>query len=413
MSQRKTGVVGVALGMAFGLTGILFADEAVPFRFVPAWEAAGFKLFQSRLLRFRADPPEKLIAEPEYQAPPRYAALELGPAEDGLLTCILVEPPDAEAMLYVDANNDNRIRASEKVRWREAVYPLRRGATEGWEAEVVFPVAEGKPTKRVRRTVLIVPGSREGTALVAWRGYWEGALALADGDYAARLVDGNGNGRFNESGVDRLWLDLNRDRAWDAAREQFVLQPALTVREQVYALHVAPGGEQVEARAKAGGAGRVQFVLGPSLAVSPQMLAATLISEEGGVFPVRDVSKPVEVPAGRYRLSAATLVLTERKQEWRYEFSAGETASFPLVVEPDRAQRIDLLGPLTLQLRVSGPAQPGATLVASVRVVSSTGLEVMNCTVGGSGGRAVQKAADLWLQDAAGQPLTRTRTGFT
>jgi hypothetical protein len=72
-----------------------------------------------------------------------------------------------------------------------------------------------------------------------------------------------------------------------------------------------------------------------------------------------------------------------------------------------------LLGPLTLRLDLSGEACPGKMLEVSIHVISSTGLEVMDCTVSLSGSRAVGKAADLRLDNADGQTVDRARTGFT
>ena len=413
MSQRNNPLLPITLGLLLGMSGGWGTEGRDRFHFVPAWEAERTKLFQPQLLRFGPHPPEPLEAEPEYRGTPRYAAWELGNGRDPLRTCVLIPSPRGPDTLYVDANNDNAIQASEKVPWREEVYPLRRGAEGGWERGITYEVVEGEETRRVQGRALLVPGSRGPTAQAGLRGYAEGILTLADGGYPARLVDGNGNGLFHENGVDRLWLDLNQDGVWETGREQWILQPVGVFEEHTYSLQVRAQGDRMEAQVEEKGTSRIQFALGPDHTATPQVLAATLVSAEGEVFPVREVSKPMTVPAGEYRVSAVTLVLQDERSVWRYQFSGGRSVHFPLVVPPDSEQKIDLLGPLTLRLEVSGPPQPGQTLIASVHLMAATGLEMITYIEGGTGERSDQQAADLWLRNAAGQTMARTRTGFT
>jgi hypothetical protein len=215
-----------------------------------------------RAIPLSNEKPEDVQEQVEYRgASRRDAQLRYGSPSAPRLAIVVDQVAPGEVDLYVNTNRDRTIAADE------------RSTGEGrlWRVPMDVQYARGDEFDVFPRQLIFRLGSTGRTLSYAAAGYLEGKVhvdpvlpdkvgpALRDGNRAVaegdrespprsvgatlpesppgsvgasvRRMDGDANGFFTDP-QDRLWIDLNGDRRWDAVDEQFLYSPILTLGGQ-------------------------------------------------------------------------------------------------------------------------------------------------------------------------------------
>jgi hypothetical protein len=250
-------------------------------------------------------PGEKLRSEPDYASDyPLYLTATLGQGQDRRYTLVLDESRGTGRgydTLYVDRDNDEAL-DDEK--------PLRGYRREGacWFGPIPL-LLRGENGPYLHHFLCACRSYSEDyhEAELQTAAYYVGQAEIAGARRQIALVDGNGNGVFNDLSTepeegDLVLLDLNDDGSFETAEEDaeevYGLGRYLLIRDRYYALTVADEGA--------------------SLAISePDLKFGTLrtglphsgvqMSSEEGFFTFRSPGPEIRVPVGTYRLQACTL----------------------------------------------------------------------------------------------------------
>src|SRR5262249_19466659 len=148
-----------------------------------------------RVLALSGEKPDDLKETVRYRGTrQRYAQLRYGNARSTRVVVVLDELSATEADLYVDADRNRVIEATERVPGTGGTCRLPLGVA----------VTEGGGTRLLRRQVIFRVGRVGRTLSYATCGYVEGKAQLGNTAVAVRRVDGDGNGLFADA-QDRLW----------------------------------------------------------------------------------------------------------------------------------------------------------------------------------------------------------------
>ena len=179
--------------------------------------------------------PEDVIVKVTFRGSrQRYAQLRFGSPSSVRVTIVLDEVGRGEADLYVDANRNRRIEATDRV----------DGENRTWRVPLDLAIVEGEMTRYTHRAAIFRLGATGITFSFAAAGYLEGKVEFAGRRHAVRRMDGDGNGLFTDH-QDRLWIDLNDDGRWDASSEQFLFASILTIGDGRYAVRSDPFGQRL------------------------------------------------------------------------------------------------------------------------------------------------------------------------
>ena len=104
------------------------------------------------------------------------------------MTVVLDEIGRGAADLYVDANRNRRIEATDRV----------DGENRTWRLPLDLAIVEGETTRYERRAAIFRLGVTGITFSHAAAGYLEGQVEFAGRRHAVRRMDGDGNGLFTD-----------------------------------------------------------------------------------------------------------------------------------------------------------------------------------------------------------------------
>jgi hypothetical protein len=326
------------------------------------------------------------------------------------VTVVLDELSATEADLYVDADRNRVIKASERV----------AGANGTWRQALDVAVVEGDGTRLLRRQVIFRLGRVGRTLSYATCGFVEGKARLGNTTVAVRRVDGDGNGLFADA-QDRLWLDLDRDGRWDPLREQFLCAPILRLGATRYAVRADALGERLTFD-KLEGTGTVRLaVQAPGLARHVQSLTATLLGRDGTVVTLLGRDGEATLPTGEYRLSILTLTLTDSEggPPWNYIFSDDGEPKKPRWYKLTKggSQVIDPVGKIALRVCLAdddATYRPGQTLSVQPQLLTGDGLLINTVYLGeleGNTGHGGCRAG-IVLATPGGVSLASQSSGF-
>jgi hypothetical protein len=359
-----------------------------------------------RVLALSPQKPDGLTETVRYRGTrQRYAQIRYGSAASVRVAVVLDEISTTEADLYVDADRNRVIEATDRV----------QGENGTWRLPLDVAVVEDGKTAFEPRAVLFRLGRVGRTLSFATRGYLEGRARLGGRDVAVRRADGDGNGFFADP-QDRLWLDLDGDGRWDPVREQFLFAPVLTLGEARYVVRSDPLGKRLTFQPLEG-TGTVRLaVKDPTLAGRVEEVSATLAGRDGSVVTLRGRGAEAALPVGDYRMSVLTLTLKDPAggAPWQFVFSDGGS--------PPRRPWHTLAKGATLTLDPVGqvaflPAladasrcRPGQVLAVQPQLYTGEGLLINTASRGGEAldghhARVVLAAAD-------GAELASASSGF-
>lgn len=399
-----------------------------------------------RAIPLLSEKPDDLREKAAYRgATRRYAQLRYGSPSAARVAVVLDQVSASDVDLYVDVNRDRTIDSKELVSGNERV----------WRVPIDVEYARGEVLKPVARQLVFRLGASGRTLAVAAGGYLEGEVNLVDsssnaadaevsGAYSARRMDGDANGFFTDP-RDRLWIDLNRDGLWDAAREQFLYSSVLSIEGMRYAVRSDERGERLTL-ARLEGTGTIKLVLkqqpagektgsptGDHSAQAPKGEAAadgglrgrplevsvTLVGRDGAAVGLRGVNAEAKVPIGDYRISAVSIVLADGGggPSWNFVFSDSQTGGqyrwHP--VGKDATIELDPLGKLVFSTGCAAPGgacQPGQDVTAQPRLVTGDGLLINTCYLGSHDSGRDGPTARIALATADGTLLSTARSGF-
>jgi hypothetical protein len=185
------------------------------------------------------------------------------------------------------------------------------------------------------------------------------------------LFDENGNGRFDDPGIDRI--------AFGSAEVYSYVNPMALLGEDLVRMRVSPSGTRVEVQPYSGETGTVDVHSGFHGCGRPQ---SAIISDGQICFNVAALGRPVRVPAGTYRIIEGTVA------GQRSEVSFVGSADSHIQVSAGQASVVEWGGPLTIEFQYENGGNRIAFRTEQVRFVGLFGEHYYR---------------------APGQPVSRTR----
>lgn len=364
--------------------------------FVDAASRDGRSTVTFRTVELGDTPGRPLHADDRPAPGARFAIVPLGPG--GLRLGLVWHV--ASRMVWLDADGDGRYASAER-------YQLGAGPLE---VSVAIAFDDQKP---VRRTLLI---RKRGDGLAyAVRGYTLGRVMLGGKTVAAMLEDGDADGCFDGAGADRVWLDLDGDGTFDPFTEQFPLGTVITHAGTGLLARPSRDGLGLVLRERPAELGGLVVQVDRLPGAQVAELAAHYESQWGELVVVKETDRAVPMPAGKYRLAAVDLRLTDTEgQLWHYAFYSGDR-SFEIEVVKGRETRQVLLGALKVivSLNADGTVPPGGSVQVQPDVMAGK-LQLTKCEVGPrqvAHGREV--SAELRLTEPGSMVLDRASAGFS
>jgi hypothetical protein len=352
--------------------------------------------------------PDDIVENVTYRGTKRrYGQLRFGSPSSVRVTIVLDEFGPGQAALYVDADRNRRIEEKDRV----------DGKDRTWRVPLNVAIVEGELTSYTPRTVLFRLGATGLTFSQATTGYLEGTVTIDDRAHKARRIDGDGNGLFADP-QDQIWIDLDDDGRWDAAREQFLFQPILALGEGRFALKADGLGERLSL-APLEGTGTIRIALNrPEGAAPLRLLAATLIGRDGSAISLSGPSGEVTVPVGEYRVGTLVVVFEDR--------SVGADRTFVSAAEGARGEprwyqvgkggtvSIDPIGKLAFTTGAVREVRPGDDLRIQPALHTGDGLLIVTSYNGSPTAPSSDNGpgARIALRDQRGRTVGTAHSGF-
>src|SRR5262249_15397762 len=223
-------------------------------------------------------------------------------------------------------------------------------------------VKTGGFARFLSRTILL-RAAADGGVRYAVRGYAAGPLLIGGRTYGALVTDGNGDGCFDSSIGDYVWIDSNGDGRFDARGEQFPLGSPVVFRDRPYLLRPAADGSSLIVRERPVDQGAVHLLVTGRNGERPTALSAQLSSDGGEVITLSTTGR-ARLPVGRYAIETLSFHLQDADgRTWDYRF-VGERR-YGIVVQRDREATVRPLDNLALNVAIKLPTSvigPGQEL---------------------------------------------------
>lgn len=347
--------------------------------------------------------PRPLRADDEPGPGARFGFLPVGNHLDGHR--LLIWRPDGPdgPEVWIDGNGDGRFDPGE--RHRINVQPA--------EIPITIFVKTGGFARFLSRTI-ILRAAADGGVRYAVRGYAAGPLLIAGRTYGALVTDGNGDGFFDSSVGDYVWIDANGDGRFDARGEQFPLGSPVVFRDRPYLLRPAADGSSLIVRERPVDQGAIHLLVTGRNGERPSALSAQLSSDAGEVITLSSTGR-ARLPVGRYAIDTLSFRLQDadgRTTDYRF---VGERR-YDIVVQRDREATVRPLDNLALNVAVKLPPSvigPGQELPVTPSLRTPAGLELVNChLVGREKPREGECEAEILLEAPDGSAADRGRCAF-
>ena len=396
-------VVGAAIGANAG-------DASATWRYVVPPPGDSLESPPLRTIGLATEKPDDVIVKVKFRGSrQRYAQLRFGSPSSVRVTIVLDELGRGEADVYVDANRNRRIEATDRV----------DGENRTWRVPLDLAIVEGEMTRYTHRMVIFRLGATGITFSFAAAGYLEGKAEFAGGWHAVRRMDGDGNGLFTDR-QDRLWIDLNDDGRWDASSEQFLFASILMISENRYAVRSDPYGQRLSIELLKG-SGTVRLALDNRAGLPAAVeLSATLIGRDGSAVGLTGARPEVSIPIGEYRLGTVTCAFEDVQggPRWNFVFSdisrRGDARWYK--IEQARTAMIDPIGILDFKTGTegTGTVPPGDDLKVQPQLFTGDGLLIVTCYRGVLASPAGDSGtgATIALATAQGRFLFTAHSGF-
>jgi hypothetical protein len=287
---------------------------------------------------------------------------------------LLVHAPQADTAFQVglDLDRDRRITAQE---WHVLGPSPVEASVEVRYLRAGGGSATSPATHETLCGTLLLRG--DGLGGVAWavRGCRVGRVFMGATSHAAVLTDADADGLFHGVGADRLWVDLDGSGEFDPFTEQLMLGSPILFGGRTYVASADAEGAQLRMVARSDKRGLVRATLGLPYGGKLRRVNAALVSEIGELVSLTQLSEPIELPEGEYRLAGLQLEIEENNEVWVYHFEG--TGSRLVRVRPEAIAEVSLLDGLTLDFVNERPRGEKNATVTELRprIVAASGLE--------------------------------------
>lgn len=326
-------------------------------------------------------------------------------------------------VLYVDGNRNGNLEDDRRV-----VGSTTKGRIAFYNVGSLSHSAAYPGSTNPNRLVMDVffsigkKGLDEG--MVYYRGTWTGYMRSNKGNIPFMLLDGNGNGCYNNpvsilsefdaEGGDQILFDWNRSGRFPDPDEYYEagsldLHSVMNIGGRLYMLKPSPLGDKLDVQPYRGTTGRIGLHMSPINGVSIKAVEPELHIYAGSqVYQLPADGTPITVPTGSYNVSQIAIdVKSVSGRRWRFLYYNGEsvtvsrnaTARWPiggplklviemdtkeLVFDPAQGRLIELYLPLGRGYLTSnlGDAEDRPT----VTVTNVSGKAVYTTQAGGGGG---------------------------
>ncbi len=355
-------------------------------------------------LEFRDKPVRPMDGRPKFPAGVKYSLVPLGPKpEKGLLLVWIPKAPGGP-QLWLDANADGKLSDDE------------RHAMSGRDLEVpaTVTVRWTRNPVRVQRTLLLRRSAVGEGLRYAVRGYAEGRLKLGEKEYAAVLLDGDGNGCLDTVGHDRLWIDLDENGRFDLLTEQYPLGKAIAKQGDIYVVRSDPLASSVVVHLRSAGDGKLRLTLAAKTGTQVKA-TVELISDIGEFALIDKLDDITAVPYGEYRFARLRLEVPDADGNiWSFYFRAERDRYYPVPL--DRETTIPLLKHFQVNVLTrpsEGKIKPGQKIRVYPEVIADRSLSLSSCSIVKKGqARPVDGTAEVLLIAPDGTTVHRSVDGF-
>jgi hypothetical protein len=356
--------------------------------------------------------PEELREDVSYRGKEqKYAQIRYGSDDSRRVVVVVDEVSRDDFDLYVDADRNRVIESKDRI----------AGAGKDRTARLDVEITRGLQIVHEARSVQWRLGVTRKTIGLATLGYVEGAADIAGKKHAVRRVDGNANGFFADA-ADRLWIDLNRDNAWDPLAEQFPCSPVLTLNNQRCGIRADAAGARLTIEPLTA-EGRIRLRLaGLAKDASVQKLDVMLTGEDGSAFAVSALDTATVVPTGRYAVGSVALSVQLASHHLPIHFVFSRVGVDAKTrwheVTKDQDLTLDPVGKLRFALDIDKAhrvCKPGEALRVQPQLFTADGLLINSCWIGDSeevSRYGNHKHCTVKVADAKDQLIDTQSSGF-
>jgi hypothetical protein len=354
---------------SFAMLAILATTPAAPpqgsWSFVDEATHHGRPVITFRSVELSSKPARPLHKDDVPPTGASFGVIPIGP--DGKQRLGLVWHAES-GTLWLDADVDGRYGSAERHTLGDKAIEIR----------ISIALGGSRPASRT----LLIRRRGEGLAY-AIRGYCVGQVTLAGTSMAAMLTDGDGDGCFDHSGHDRVWLDLDGDGKFDPLTEQFPLGTIINHAGSSFLAQPRADGLGLVMRERPSETGTLVVKIDRLPGAEIVEFAVQYVSEFGELVTARAVDKDIPIPAGKYRVELVRLRLSDAEgKAWSYGFSSGDRAGFDLEIEKGRATVHRLLDGLKASATLDVEAvKPGDAILVQPDVTAGR-LVLTRCEVG-------------------------------
>lgn len=330
-------------------------------------------------------PIERLTHTPAFRsARPVYLNLRLGAGEDNRITAIIDEsagPDTGYDVMYLDANNNGDMGDDPVIRPKAT----RRGRLTSLETEPI-PVRVKYASDAVRDLHVKIEArgyKRRGVPHASWvagchltdhlQGHFEvgSRRNVLVGFYDASTDAVDGNGRFDDYGVDRLRIDLDGNGILDEKHEAFPLSKALSLDGALWRFDIDASAHTLTCEPSDLPTGRVRVAGKFADDAEIRNGWIELVSEDGFGFgfPLSGDSA-LSVPEANYAVNRIRLSILDSEQR---EWDAAVTVEKDIIVRREQESMIPVGAPFAVEPLIEGDTKPGVSICLAARLVGVGG----------------------------------------
>ena len=391
--------------MIIAVALLAFAPQEPDWQYVEPKKGAAQEHAPPRAIPLFDLPPKGVLEEVSYRGTRRrYAQIRYGGPGTTRIAIAVDDLADGGVDLYVDADRDRRITATDKV----------LGAGPTWRLPLQLARPNGDEVSYETRPALL----RLHTSVLAFApiGYVEGHAKLGERTVRVRRIDVDGNDSYSD-GRDRLLIDVNGDDRFDPLEETFFYASVLMIGDARWVVQEVKSQKNRRLQfAELEGTGNVRLTVAEALKKSIRSLTVTIESRDGMTLGLSAVGDSAEAPVGVYRVVAIDVTLNDPKggRPWGFVFSAEGKAKRWFPVEKGKAVDLDPFAGLTLAVgERSDQAVAGEFVHLQPRLTTGDGLLINSCWRGQHTGFGhFGPGAAITLREPGGDALDTTTSGF-
>ena len=252
-------------------------------------------------------------------------------------------------------------------------------------------------------------------------GCWSGEIGSNHGKIPFMLADMSGDGVYGTNWElpseiikmgDTLQLSLTGDKdfgdANDPYQEQYFFSKAVSVAGKLYVFTPSKSGDKLRVSTYTGPAAHLAFKTVPIKKTS--LKAKTVLAAgETGMYWLPNDGKPMNVPAGKYKIYMAMLEATDSKGK-TWSVQAMPTEKSAVSIAKGKTVTMEIGGPIKMSIASDTPdivIEPGGELKVNLAFTFSTGQNA-----GGINQIGSQIQPKIVLKNTKGKVLDEQTAGF-